>query len=194
MRGKDASLLGASYATGITPAYAGKRPYGLSRPVPPRDHPRVCGEKLGMRFSGSPLLGSPPRMRGKGPVPGQLHRRAGITPAYAGKSPRCCPGDRPPWDHPRVCGEKLFPPLKSVFLQGSPPRMRGKAALFWPAPPGSGITPAYAGKRVLFFIFLFLSWDHPRVCGEKLSEAMKIRDALGSPPRMRGKGSKSIEI
>ena len=30
-----------------------------------------------------------------------------------------------------------------------------------------GITPAYAGKRSLSFFSPPLSWDHPRVCGEK---------------------------
>ena len=31
-------------------------------------------------------LGSPPRMRGKGPLPGKGREPFGITPAYAGKS------------------------------------------------------------------------------------------------------------
>ena len=50
-------------------------------------------------------------------------------------------------DHPRLCGEKLQTFERSRVLEGSPPPMRGKAAL--PAVPlrRSGITPAYAGKR-----------------------------------------------
>ena len=32
-------------------------------------------------------------------------------------------------------------------------------------------------------------WDHPRVCGEKVSFFYAVHDGLGSPPRMRGKGT-----
>ena len=91
----------------------------------------------------------------------------GITPAYAGKSTPA-PG-LPPlrWDHPRVCGEKRKDTLDYYYPQGSPPRMRGKAA----RPPRSsgpgGITPAYAG--------------------EKPDAATVLPSRMGSPPRMRGK-------
>ena len=50
-----------------------------------------------------------------------------------------------------------------------------------------GITPAYAGKSYEKRLFLSGSWDHPRVCGEKICEGLGCRGALGSPPRMRGK-------
>ena len=49
---------------GITPAYAGKRGGKLARPVV--------------------RLGSPPRMRGRGPCGRLVRQSAGITPAYAG--------------------------------------------------------------------------------------------------------------
>ena len=78
------------------------------------------------------------------------HRReAGITPAYAGKS---------------ITEETM-----SKVIQGSPPRMRGKAS---PASYRSG-----------------LSRDHPRVCGEKLIALISTPSVVGSPPRMRGKAS-----
>ena len=70
----------------ITPACAGKSQTLLYLPGLPRDHPRVCGEKL---FQ-SPLLrlplGSPPRVRGKVSHVQVLQFWAGITPAHAGKS------------------------------------------------------------------------------------------------------------
>ena len=48
MRGKDTRLPKAVGFHGITPAYAGKsRPWRPSS-SPPRDHPRVCGEKTNM--------------------------------------------------------------------------------------------------------------------------------------------------
>ena len=112
-------------------------------------------------------------MRGKA-GPNSAHNAAsGITPAYAGKSlfsglyiringdhPRVCgeklldrywigTGLSDTKDHPRVCGEETVLDLSRLVEQGSPPRMRGKAD-----PPSArfrvhGITPAYAGKRVL---------------------------------------------
>ena len=32
-----------------------------------------------------------------------------------------------------------------------------------------------------------MNWDHPRVCGEKLTTLQKLGSAGGSPPRVRGK-------
>ena len=67
--------------------------------------------------------------------------------------------------------------------------MRGKVLLLLDAGVVVGITPAYAGKRVRDSFCKDIRWDHPRVCGEKLrKQAVSIRE-LGSPPRMRGKGS-----
>ena len=74
-------------------------------------------------------IGSPPRVRGKVKVQStlRLERR----------------------DHPRVCGEKGRK-MKQQFIDlGSPPRMRGKAPAFQRNPVRYGITPAYAGKRML---------------------------------------------
>ena len=70
---------------------------------------------------------------------------------------------------------------------GSPPRMRGKALLFFAASAGAGITPAYAGKREFFRLAGAYFGDHPRVCGEKPSYFLRHLREQGSPPRMRGK-------
>ena len=55
-----------------------------------------------------------------------------------------------------------------------------------------GITPAYAGKRLLSSMPSDSSWDHPRVCGEKVRGYVKIWNEWGSPPRMRGKGLRNL--
>ena len=49
------------------------------------------------------------------------------------------------------------------------------------------ITPAYAGKRSRNGIHLTMSWDHPRLCGEKMSNGTDVSRISGSPPPMRGK-------
>ena len=72
-----------------------------------------------------------------------------ITPAYAGKSGLHDVLPVPAEDHPRLCGEKF---VVSAFVRdfgGSPPPMRGKAAVGMYRREMWGITPAYAGKRSL---------------------------------------------
>ena len=49
------------------------------------------------------------------------------------------------------------------------------------------ITPAYAGKRYFYIYVWFLSWDHPRLRGEKVDFVSNLIDFVGSPPLTRGK-------
>ena len=113
----------------------------------------------------------------------------GITPAYAGKSIHYDLHQPIPGDHPRVCGEKFFNVSSVWSLTGSPPRMRGKVMRRFSASAVGGITPAYAGKRLLRQLRHITSRDHPRVCGEKSGRrGLRVRQ-WGSPPRMRGKES-----
>ena len=65
MRGKEICILAIVVKIGITPAYAGKSVVFKTL------HPH--------------LLGSPPRMRGKGVLDFYSIGFGGITPAYAGK-------------------------------------------------------------------------------------------------------------
>ena len=50
-----------------------------------------------------------------------------------------------------------------------------------------GITPAYAGKRMIKPSVLDCIKDHPRLCGEKCADFCKAAICVGSPPPMRGK-------
>ena len=134
----------------------------------------------------SPLR-SPPRMRGKAKNRCRSCPLTRITPACAGK--RTCTATRRcgNGNHPRVCGEKFTVRFTRMVLPGSPPRMRGKDPVAHSCKGCVGITPAYAGKRSLPLMQASSSQDHPRVCGEKRSISIFSRQALGSPPRMRGK-------
>ena len=131
------------------------------------DHPRVCGEKIVVIAIFYPLMGSPPRMRGKDSVCNESAPLVGITPAYAGKSCRVADYRQGPWDHPRVCGEKQRTLAVQDEPQGSPPRMRGKDSPSFSVKYAPRITPAYAGKRNSFTKSFEEHGDHPRVCGEK---------------------------
>ena len=127
MRGKGRRAIRALRVRGITPAHAGK-----SR--------QASG-------AASPRRGSPPRMRGKVPLKGLLHITSGITPAHAGKSEHYSDDPDRLKDHPRACGEKIWPESRPRRCTGSPPRMRGKAVCKALSSASIRITPAHAGKR-----------------------------------------------
>ena len=91
------------------------------------------------------------------------------------------------WDHPRTCGEKYAQGTASDEEAGSPPHMRGKAAVVLPGSTTSGITPAHAGKRRLAAHSRARCRDHPRTCGEKSHNNEQNFEGPGSPPHMRGK-------
>ena len=66
--------------------------------------------------------------------------------------------------------------------------MRGKETNLDSKTPDDGITPACAGKSNYTTRELLTTQDHPRVCGEKSSAVVSPCPAVGSPPRVRGKG------
>ena len=158
-----------------------------------KDHPRVCGEKRLNGFKKPSGQGSPPRMRGKVTQIFFGLVSHGITPAYAGKSIHSDMLHSRPEDHPRVCGEKCFRCRAYNRILGSPPRMRGKVFRLWQKYRSRWITPAYAGKSVLFPLPWCPNRDHPRVCGEKARFAYSVFCSWGSPPRMRGKVMNDLE-
>ena len=86
MRGKVALFSAGMCLIRITPAYAGKsRCTGSSRGNC-WDHPRLCGEKRELMSKSAAIAGSPPPMRGRGPLLVCSLHTSRITPAYAGKS------------------------------------------------------------------------------------------------------------
>ena len=113
-----------------------------------------------------------------------------ITPAYAGKSAEHFPPEIMRHNHPRLCGEKRHQITFWCNYRGSPPPMRGKAALSGYDCTAGGITPAYAGKSADADSHKALGEDHPRLCGEKAKKARQTPEDRGSPPPMRGKGSR----
>ena len=93
-------------------------------------------------------------------------------------------------DHPRLCGEKSILYDAIDTMRGSPPPMRGKACTRRVTIPSGRITPAYAGKSASPPQKGQGFRDHPRLCGEKICRAAPLSGLPGSPPPMRGKGSK----
>ena len=146
MRGKEYRLSKMNRRRRITPACAGKSLCADGLNGGTWDHPRVCGEKTITLNDGEVTQGSPPRVRGKGIVSLCGNKLLRITPACAGKRQyltRCVGGMR---DHPRVCGEKRVEISPQEFIEGSPPRVRGKDSYAKLCTYTIRITPACAGK------------------------------------------------
>ena len=139
-------------------------------------------------------MGSPPHGRGKVHPGSNPSRRAGITPAWAGKRLiRHCSGIMPR-DHPRMGGEKAATFRAVCGATGSPPHGRGKVGHNQIAGAAHGITPAWTGKRVHEYKSGRFARDHPRMGGEKQT-ITRIRDANeGSPPHGRGKVAELAQI
>ena len=88
-----------------------------------------------------------------------------------------------------MSGEKDLPICEDDFLEGSPPRRRGKVKPARWTKFHLGITPAWAGKSGCPWHPQSLGWDYPRMGGEKQVARADEMGVEGSPPRRRGKGS-----
>ena len=171
----------------ITPADAGKTKPTDGHILRKQDHPRRCGENSLFTQLCAEVGGSPPRMRGKQQQVRRNVIRRRITPADAGKTYPYQTKGSERWDHPRGCGENTYSIGIPGFVQGSPPRMRGKPVLLKFSVPLSGITPAGAGKTIEGRRQNIYVQDHPRRCGENPLRRSAPRRARGSPPQVRGK-------
>ena len=87
VRGKVAHSPFLAFASGITPACAGKSVPTTAATPCTWDHPRMCGEKTGLIRIGWWTQGSPPHVRGKGTFQILHYLFVRITPACAGKRP-----------------------------------------------------------------------------------------------------------
>ena len=72
--------------------------------------------------------------------------------------------------------------------------MRGRPVAITAAADRPGLTPAYAGKTRLATSSPIARRAHPRVCGEDGVNVKGTSDPLGSPPRMRGRPSPTMQF
>ena len=145
------------------------------------------GEKRMPPRMGFWLRGSPPHGRGKDLETDSPPSCSGITPAWAGKSFHWHSLPMFHWDHPRMGGEKLKRLRKAYRGKGSPPHGRGKVYNCQVFCRTFRITPAWAGKSPYRRRKKKVSWDHPRMGGEKFSTIFVGFLLPGSPPHGRGK-------
>ena len=107
MRGKLNATILLFFFPGLIPAYAGKTVKCVHILRWPWAHPRVCGENMLENTSTLGAMGSSPRMRGKRGPPFVKVGRAGLIPAYAGKTTAYARRSALAAAHPRVCGENV---------------------------------------------------------------------------------------
>ena len=84
-------------------------------------------------------------------------------------------------------GEKVVVVVVEYVEKGSPPRGRGKVIVSVQHAMFLRITPAWAGKSIVYDLPIKQEEDHPRVGGEKQDVLHCDGVAQGSPPRGRGK-------
>ena len=105
-------------------------------------------------------------MRGKRIRYSNMDARNGNIPAYAGKTKTPWSLLTLTWEHPRVCGENVWPEAKNMLNKGTSPRMRGKPTGLTGSINRTRNIPAYAGKTIAAPVPERLDMEHPRVCGE----------------------------
>ena len=187
VRGKPCSLAPVTLEGGLIPACAGKTLRCWLVTVGCRAHPRVCGENAPTVSPAIKSPGSSPRVRGKRGCRVQKACVWGLIPACAGKTSAGLRAASATTAHPRVCGENTYKARESYIAPGSSPRVRGKRFRPCPCSNERGLIPACAGKTAWRRTRRFLSWAHPRVCGENSPYHLAAKQIIGSSPRVRGK-------
>ena len=170
----------------IIPAYAGSTRCRRSPSSAVSDHPRIRGEhRLDIPWPQA-MQGSSPHTRGALRLAGERRDSGRIIPAYAGST--SIPGMK--WlsgrDHPRIRGEHYLPKEADIFEGGSSPHTRGAQGSIRPCTRSTGIIPAYAGSTSLSRNCDSPRADHPRIRGEHITCAGRLRSPRGSSPHTRG--------
>ena len=186
-RGKQPSALLGGCQLGLIPAWAGKTSIGRVPLTIPWAHPRVGGENMKKADAEALKQGSSPRGRGKRRARRQRGSRAGLIPAWAGKTltiesaPEITPA------HPRVGGENDLRRALPEQRNGSSPRGRGKRDRRHCRPGRDRLIPAWAGKTTKTRSRSGTWRAHPRVGGENRGDHEGDQAQGGSSPRGRGK-------
>ena len=132
-------------------------------------------------------MGSSPRGRGKRGEAGRDDPRAGLIPAWAGKTVLDNAEYFTAWAHPRVGGENISSRDSGMSSKGSSPRGRGKLDRAGNRLAIQRLIPAWAGKTGSVARSCGVRRAHPRVGGENCFAISKTGCVPGSSPRGRGK-------
>jgi hypothetical protein len=160
-------LSGRSAVTSIAPV-AGAAVEAMPRAtLRARTTPRVCGDDVRGNAAGA--------------------AGGGTTPACAGTTVGSVNRSTISTDHPRVCGDDTLATSWQQYVNGPPPRVRGRPCpsrirqrLIRTTPACARTTPSLSSSLP--------SWpDHPRVCGDDAATWAAGQQVRGPPPRVRGR-------
>ena len=186
-RGKLGQVRGRQAHQRLIPAWAGKTLAACRNLVLAWAHPRVGGENVAYNKSETFRNGSSPRGRGKRYTDITGIQRAGLIPAWAGKTGSWAQTIEGNTAHPRVGGEnRLGDPVDDLRL-GSSPRGRGKLVVRARHCSRRRLIPAWAGKTPRPRDARKSCTAHPRVGGENSTAPDPVTGRPGSSPRGRGK-------
>ena len=170
----------------IIPAPAGNTSLPTSMFIWSTDHPRACGEHWLAGEEEVLQAGSSPRLRGTRHLAQPIHAVGRIIPAPAGNTRGNPWASSPRTDHPRACGEHVKRMHTFVLLLGSSPRLRGTPGTVGQDGGRRRIIPAPAGNTEIKSVIGIYDSDHPRACGEHLTNCRRRCYVAGSSPRLRG--------
>ena len=171
---------------GIIPACAGSTRFHLDSQRGGRDHPRMCGEHIGLVKDNISETGSSPHVRGALIPRLILITRGGIIPACAGSTVLTALDPMAWRDHSRMCGEHRCFPSNIPCSVGSSPHVRGARRHHGRYAGAPGIIPACAGSTDCRRGRVDAAGDHPRMCGEHRLLRAHLIFLSGSSPHVRG--------
>ena len=122
-----------------------------------------------------------------------IHSTLRITPACAGRTSfrqSLCTSQR---DHPRSRGKDAILNIITNELEGSPPLAREGHSEERFHTKEAGITPAFAGRTYFFADSVYISQDHPRMCGKDYLLLNNLARNIGSPPHVREGLQETVE-
>ncbi len=149
-------------------------------------HPRGCGERGSWRGIAEGKDGSSPRVRGTPPGAYARSQSERFIPAGAGNAAGAFGITIAQPVHPRGCGERARFGQIVGQAGGSSPRVRGTPCRAGRRPLARRFIPAGAGNAKSARCRPALTTVHPRGCGERSHDAARIRQHVGSSPRVRG--------
>ena len=185
-RGTREPVPGGDHPNRFIPACAGNAHLANFRCRIDTVHPRMRGERTVVSRSTRAAVGSSPHARGT-----QRHRRLlglwrRFIPACAGNAVWLNAAPTRPTVHPRMCGERLTASITSRVASGSSPHVRGTQLRQLAPHHGQRFIPACAGNARSAAGRQGCLTVHPRMCGERTSNAARMYSSDGSSPHVRG--------
>ena len=118
----------------------------------------------------------------------------GNTPAYAGKTPSQAAKVRRDRKHPRLRGEDWYALDTCDPTTETPPLTRGRRASCPSRRPGSGNTPAYAGKTIWPLVAPKRLRETPPLTRGRPLARSRSRSSSRKHPRLRGEDVKPRRV